>query len=144
MPDEPVEHQPPDVLAMILAENILQELATNKFYIQGTFSHIYAKEFPAVYWLNVYLALTDGHGRTEIKIRLVDVDEASDPILEHALMVDFRDPLQVVETVFAIRGVQFPAPGEYRIQVFGAGQPLRERRLQVIPAPGAEPHESGE
>jgi hypothetical protein len=33
VPEKPVEQQPPDVLAMVLADTILQELASGKFFI---------------------------------------------------------------------------------------------------------------
>jgi hypothetical protein len=141
MPNDPVEQQPPDVLAMVLADTVLHEVASGKFYINGTYSVIFANDFPVVYPLIVvYLAITNGHGPTPIKVRLVDVDESREPIFETEGVIEFSDPLQVLETVFAARGVRFPEPGEYRLQVFGAGQFLRERRLQVIPAPGTEGH----
>ncbi|SRR6266446_7071687 len=141
MPDNPVGQQPPDVLAMVLADSVLHEIASDKFYINGTYSVIFANDFPVVHHLLVvYLAITNGHGRSPIKVRLVDVDESREPIFEIESVIEFSDPLQVLETVFAARGVRFPEPGEYRLQVFGAGQFLRERRLQVIPAPGTEGH----
>ncbi len=143
MPDEPVEQQPPDVLAMVLADTVLHDVASGKFYIEGTYSVIFAQEFPLVYpSIVVYLSITGGHGRTPVKMRLVDVDENDDPIFEAEGQFDFADPLQVVDMVLVGRGVRFPSPGEYRIQIFGAGQFLRERRLQVIPAPGTEHHDN--
>src|SRR6266478_2358632 len=110
-----------------------------RYCMNGTYSVIFANDFPVVHHLLVvYLAITNGHGRSPIKVRLVDVDESREPIFEIESVIEFSDPLQVLETVFAARGVRFPEPGEYRLQVFGAGQFLRERRLQVIPAPGTE------
>jgi uncharacterized protein DUF6941 len=135
--EKPVQQQPPDVLAMVLADTVLQEPATGKFFIQGTYSVIMATDFP---WphpnLTVYFAITNGHGKTPIKVRLVDVDEDREPIFQMDAVLDFADPLVVVESVFTARGVQFPEPGEYRLQFFGAGEPLRERRIQVIPRQG--------
>jgi uncharacterized protein DUF6941 len=145
MPDNPVEQQPPDVLAMVLADAVLHDVGSGKFYINGTYSVIFANDFPVLYPLIVvYLAVTNGHGRTPIKVKLVDVDETREPIFENEGVLEFSDPLQVLETVFAVRGVRFPEPGEYRLQIFGAGQYLRERRLQVIPVPGTEGHHETE
>jgi hypothetical protein len=133
-----VERQPPDVLAMVLADTVLFDIPTSKLYIQGTYSAIFAAEFPAVYpAIVVYVAITNGHGMTELEMRLVDVDEVHPPIFASKTDVDFPDPLQVVERVFTGGPVAFPKEGEYRIQLFGAGHLLRERRLQVIPRPGA-------
>ena len=129
-----VEHQPPDVLAMVLADSVLHDLASGKFVIQGTYSVIMASAFPVIHpALAVYFAITNGHGMTPVAIRLIDVDEAREPIFALAGEVDFADPLQVVEHVFAARRVRFPEPGEYRLQLFAADQLLRERRLQVVP-----------
>jgi hypothetical protein len=145
MPDAPVEQQPPDVLAMVLADTVLHEIASGKFYINGTYSVIFALEFPLVHPLIVvYLAITNGHGKTPLKLKLVDVDESREPIFEIDGGLDFSDPLQVLDTVFAARGVRFPEPGEYRLQLFSGRQFLRERRLQVMPAPSGEEHHDEE
>jgi hypothetical protein len=135
----PVEQQPPDVLAMVLADGVLRDAATGKHFIQGTYAAIFAPEFP---WhhpaIVVYVAITNGHGKTPVKMRLVDVDETHDPVFEEETVIDFPDPLTVAELTFVRHGTVFPAPGEYRLQLFGAGQPLKERRIQVMPPPGAE------
>ena len=134
-----IEHQPPDVIAMILADTVLKDLSNGKFYINGTYSVIVAAGFPLVYPnLTVYFAITNGHGNTPVGIRLIDVDESRNPVFEIHGMMEFADPIQVGESVFSARGVVFPAPGEYRLQLFCAGELLRERRLQVVPMPGAK------
>jgi hypothetical protein len=128
-----VEQQPPDVLAMVLADAVLQDFATRKFTIQGTYSVIAAHEFPHLQpSIVVYVAMTNGHGQTPIKLRLVDVDELRDPLFEIEATVAFSDPIIVAEMVIARSNVLFPEPGEYRLQLFGAGSPLRERRLHVF------------
>jgi hypothetical protein len=130
----PVEQQPPDVLAMILADAVLRDLATGKNVIQGTFHVIAALSFP---WTHpsmvVYVVLTEGYGNTPLKLRLVDVDESRPPIFELETVVNFPDPLVVLEVVFTRSNIVFPDAGEYRVQLFGAGEPLLERRLNVVP-----------
>jgi hypothetical protein len=138
MPDEKLEYQPPDVLAMVLADNVLRD-AGGKHYIQGTYAAIFAPRFP---WFHpsiiAYVAITCGHGHTPLVMRLIDTDEAREPVFEANAVLNFPDPLFVAEVVFAKLGVVFPAPGEYRLQLHGAGTLLRERRIQVGPPPGAE------
>jgi hypothetical protein len=131
-----VKKQPPhvpNVLAMILADAVLRDLGTNKNFIQGTFHVLAAPSFP---WTHpsmvVYLVLTDGHGAIPLKLRLVDVDESSPAIFEVETTVNFPDPLLVLELVFPRSNIVFPEPGEYRVQLFGAGEPLLERRLNVV------------
>jgi hypothetical protein len=50
------------------------------------------------------------------------MDEEGDPIFDVETEVEFADPLEVVELTFAPHGVTFPEPGEYRLQLFGAGE----------------------
>jgi hypothetical protein len=133
MPEKQVEQQPPEVLAVILADGILRDMVSGKFIIHGTFSVITAPAFP---WgqpvIALYISMTNGHGQTPIKIRLIDVDEERPPLVEAESVIDFPDPISVVEFVIALGNVVFPMPGEYRVQLFGAGAPLREHRLRVM------------
>lgn len=135
----PVE-QPPVVLAMVVAETVLTDMATGRHTIQGTYHSLAAPAFPLVLpWIVVYVALTDGHGETQMRLQLVDVDETQPPLFELEAQVDLSDPLAVAEVIFTQRNVAFPEPGEYRLQLFGGGQPLLERRLWIVPEEGDEP-----
>lgn len=83
--------------------------------------------------LAVYASLIDGHGETPMRLRLIDVDEAREPVLEFETTVNFLDPTEEVEVAFRLVDLAFPEPGDYRLQLYGAGQLLRERRFLVIP-----------
>ncbi len=128
-----VEQQPPDVLAMILADAVHRDLATGKNYIQGTFHGVAVASFPwTLVSMVVYVVLTEGYGETPIRVRLVDAEESRPPILETETRVNFPDPLTVMEVVFPWFNVVFLEPGEYSVQLFGAGEFLREHRLEVL------------
>ena len=125
---------------MVLADAIHRDLATNKNYIHGTFHALVAPSFPWAYpAMVIYVALTDGHGNTRLSLRLVDVDESRPPIFEAETVVNFPDPLTVLEVVFPLSNATFPEPGEYRVQLFGADAPLLERRLTVVSPEDASP-----
>jgi hypothetical protein len=129
----PVEQPPPLVLAMVLADTVLLDVATGKNTIQGTHQALRAAAFPFTQpSIVVYVALTEGRGDTTVQLRLVDVDELHAPLFELQTVVHFADPFQVREIVFTHPRVVFPEPGEYRLQLFGAGEPLLERRLQLV------------
>ncbi|HBI46936.1 MAG TPA: hypothetical protein DDY78_29400 [Planctomycetales bacterium] len=131
-----VEHQAPDVLAMVLADAVLGDLVSKKLFIQGTYSAIFGRDFPLVCpAIVVYAAITNGHGKTLIELRVVDVDAEHEPLGKAGILMDFADPLVVADAVFAISPVVFPGPGEYRLQLYMGNHLLRERRLQVIPVP---------
>jgi hypothetical protein len=130
----PVEQQPPEVLALVIADHVHRDDNAGKFFILGTRSSIGAADFPFTCpSLAVYGSMIDGRGETTIKLRLIDVDEAREPVVEYETTVNFLEPTEEVEIVFRLVDLIFPEPGDYRLQLYGAGQFLRERRFLVIP-----------
>jgi len=132
----------PMVLAMILCDAIHQDPATKKSTLLGTFSTINARNFPAVHrQLAVHAAMTNGHGKTRIRLTLVGPNESQPPLFSREGMIEFVDPRMVAELNFALANISFPEPGEYRLQIFGNDELLMERRLYVL-AMGAKnpPH----
>jgi hypothetical protein len=122
----------PTLLALVPADRILVDVATGKSTIEGTFRSLKSATFPfTCRTFAVYIVVTDGYGQTNMQLRLIDLDEEGDPILDVEAVVDFTDPLEVVELTFTPDQVTFPEPGEYRLQLFGAGEPLAERRVLV-------------
>ncbi len=88
--------------------------------------------------------MTDGRGQTPLKMKIVDVDEEREPVLESDAVLDMAEPTQVFEMAFYAAEAVFPEPGEYRVQLYGAGELLRELRLHVVPqqppaVPGPSP-----
>ena len=73
--------------------------------------------------------LTNGHGTTEAKIRLVDAQEDEKIIFEKQGTVQFKDVKQIVTLAMDLHGIVFPHPGEYRFQLFTGGYLLGERRI---------------
>jgi hypothetical protein len=63
---------------------------------------------------------------------LVDVNEEDEPLFVHNRVVDFKDPRMVSEMVFVGQGIQFPRPGEYRLQLFANNEFMSERRILVF------------
>jgi uncharacterized protein DUF6941 len=129
-----VEQLPPEVLAMVIADNVHRDDSTGKFFILGTRASIGAAAFPfSCPSLAIYGSLINGHGETNLQLRLIDVDETREPVLEFETAVNFQDPTEEVEVVFRLVDLVFSEPGDYRFQLFGAGQFLKERRFLVIP-----------
>jgi len=133
MSDEKVGPPAPVVLAMVICDAIHQDPATRKCTLLGTFSTIRARQFPVRHpQLSVHIALTDGHGRTRIRLTLVAAEEGGQTLFNGEGMIDFTDPRMVAELNFTIGNLSFPSPGEYRLQVYGNDQLLMERRLDVM------------
>jgi hypothetical protein len=130
----PVEQQAPEVLALVIADQVHRDEDTGKFFILGTRASLGAAAFPFTCpSLAVYASLIDGHGETAIRLRLIDVDEAREPVLEFETTVNFLEPTEEVAIAFRLPDLVFPEPGDYRLQLYGAGQFLRERRFLIIP-----------
>jgi len=126
-------HRPvPDVVAMLVCDQIITDRMTGKQSLIGMFSKVHAVAFPATHpQLCVFVALTDGHGKTELTIRIVDANEARPPIVEGKGAVDFQNPRAIANLTLQFHGLTFPAPGEYRVQLWSRGELLREARLEL-------------
>jgi|CXWL01.1.fsa_nt_gi hypothetical protein len=123
----------PDVLAMLVCDQIITDRLTGKQSLIGMFSRIHAMGFPATHpQLCVFVALTDGHGKTDLSIRVVDTNDARPAIVEGKGSVSFKDPRTIANLFLQFHGLVFPKPGEYRVQLYSDNQLLREARLELI------------
>lgn len=132
----------PDVLALLVCDQIITDRLTGKQSLIGMFSKVHAAGFPATHpALAVFVALTDGHGKTELTIRIVDSNDARPPIVEGRGAVDFKNPRAIANLALQFHGLTFPVPGEYRVQLWSGAELLREARLELvhIPPPGPKP-----
>ena len=123
----------PDVLSMIVCDQIITDRMTGKQSLIGMFSRIHARGFPASHpQLCVYVALTEGYGETEFTIRVVDSNDERPPIVEGKGKVRFKDPRAIANLALQFHGLTFPASGEYRVQLYSSGELLREARLELV------------
>lgn len=121
----------PFALALVVADSVHVDPGSGKATILGTFSTIFAMEFPAVHQIMaVYFAVTDGREKCDLNIRIVDVDEEN-TLIESSVSVVFDDPRNVIEGMTAFMGVSFPQPGEYRLQLRCHEELLLERRIML-------------
>jgi len=127
-------HRPiPDVLALLVCDQIITDRLTGKQSLIGMFSKVHAAGFPATHpQLAVFVALTDGHGKTELTIRIVDSNDARPPIVEGRGAVDFKNPRAIANLALQFHGLTFPVQGEYRVQLWSGAELLREARLELV------------
>ena len=91
----------PFPLAMVICDAVWRDPATGKWTLLGCFSAIEARVFPCFRPnLAVFVSLTDGRGKTPLKLRLVDVDEEQEPIAGAETQVEFPGPRIVADGVF--------------------------------------------
>ena len=76
----------PYCLAMVLCDGVHRDMGTGKFTLLGAFSTLHAAQFPAKVVFHVYFAITDGQGKTDISLRIMDSESLGDttvpPIFE--------------------------------------------------------------
>lgn len=125
----------PDVLALIVCDQIITDQMTGKQSLIGMFSTIHSFSFPAVHGqLCIFCSLTDGHGDTPLNIRIVDANDARPPLVEGRGTVHFKDPRGIANLALQFHGLRFPEPGQYRVQIWCEGELLREARLMLVKA----------
>ena len=123
----------PDVLSMIVCDQIITDRLTGKQSLIGMFSRVHARGFPAAHpQLSVFVTLTEGYGETELLIRIVDANDARPPIVEGKGKVKFKSPRAIANLALQFHGLAFPEAGEYRVQLYSGGELLREARLELI------------
>ncbi len=127
------EPPPPDVLSLIVCDQIINDRMTGKHSLIGMFSRVHARVFPATHpQICIFASLTDGHGKVHLTIRIVDANDARKPIVEGKGRVEFKDPRAVAHLALQFHGLTFPEPGAYRVQLYSNAQLLREARLDLI------------
>jgi hypothetical protein len=113
----------PTLLAILLCDQIVQDPATGKHSLLGTFSRVSAPDFPCVHpRLQVFVSLTDGHGAATGVLRLVRRGaEPQAPIMETRGGIEFPEPSAVVGLFFNVVNLSLPAPGRYSFDFYCNG-----------------------
>jgi hypothetical protein len=118
----------PVCLAMVVCDDFEKEPGTNKYTLIGTFAALGGPQFPLTHpHITVYVALTDGHGRTQLRLELIDVNEEREAVFHFQGGVTFDDPRHVLEICFQTPAVTIPEPGDYRLRLFANDEFLMER-----------------
>ncbi|NOX59274.1 MAG: hypothetical protein GXP29_10500 [Planctomycetes bacterium] len=125
----------PEILSLVVCDQIITDRVTGKQSLIGIFSVIHATNFPVNHpQLSVYTSLTGGHGSVDLMIRIVDSNDARPPLVQGQGKVEFHTPLAVANLALQFHGLVFPQAGEYRVQLLCNGELLREARLRVMRA----------
>jgi len=121
---------PPILLSAIICERVIFDKISGMPSIINIVQNINAPKYPVRYPSLVFFCeLTNGHGRTNTTIRLVEGQEEEKVIFEQKGVAQFKDVKQVVSLALNLQGIVFPREGEYRFQLFADESLLGERRL---------------
>jgi hypothetical protein len=91
--------------------------------------NINAPNYPIRHWLVFFCELTNGHGDTNTKVRIVDARREDRIIFEQTGKVRFTDVRQIVTLAVNLQGIMFPQAGEYRFQLLAEDNLLGERAI---------------
>jgi len=120
----------PFLLSAITCGRVIFDKVSGMPSIIDIVQTIDAQKYPARHPQIVFFCeLTNGHGTTEAKIRLLDAQEEEKIIFEREGKVRFENVKQIVTLAMNLQGIVFPRPGEYRFQLFAGGYLLGERRI---------------
>jgi hypothetical protein len=128
----------PSLTALLVCDIVIDDKATNKKSLIGTFTHIWTHGFPCVHHnMAVYFCLTDAEGEYDILLRLVN-SETETVIAEAGLAVAIQGRLSINDFGLNIPVVQFPVPGRYEFQLY-ANKEFLGRKEFLVTSPVTNP-----
>ncbi len=119
-------------LSMVICDSVIQDIKTRKKSLIGIFSQINAVVVPVQHpHISVFLVLTEGNGRYVCDLRCVRDDDGA-VIMKAQGAIEFKDPQQILELVFDLKGPVFPAFGHYRFEFLAEQDPVISRKITVV------------
>jgi Family of unknown function (DUF6941) len=121
----------PRCLTLILCDVLIMDRVTNKPSIIGATINLDAPGFPATSGpLWVFTEFTNGHGRFDFALRIMDPDER--PVFQSGFQIMLGNPLDIANMAVQITMVKFPRAGTYRLEIVDKdGVPQIDRRVNV-------------
>ncbi|MGA2172377.1 MAG: hypothetical protein ABSG82_05105 [Sedimentisphaerales bacterium] len=134
----------PILLSAIVCDRVIFDRLSGMPSVINIIQTINAPKYPVRHdQLIFFCEMTNGHGSTKIKIRLVDLNDQDRIIFEQGQSVDFKDVRQIVTVAINLMGIVFQHTGEYRFQLFADDTLLGERsvvcRQVTLPPPPTKP-----
>lgn len=132
----------PEVKAFLIADQVIQEKATNKWSVIGIFDRVAAPTFPTSRpTLGIYVKLADAHGTHRIALELRD---GQDRVLNRidGIEIAARETVTTIDFGLQTFNLPLPAPGRYHFVLHIDGevaQMVPVEAVKIEPPPGARP-----
>ena len=120
---------PPVLLSSIICDRVIFDRITGMPSLINIIQTVNSTRFPIASSLVFFCELTNGHGKTNTSIKIIDCDQDDKTIFEQAGQVDFKNVQQVMSLALNLHGIKFEHPGQYRFQLFAGDTLLGERRI---------------
>jgi hypothetical protein len=138
---KPVASQPPipNVVAMLLCDQIINEAGTNKKSLIGVFDNFFSLAFPTIIQrFAIYVKMADAVGDYLFKLRVVKLkDEAL--VAEIGIQAKILAEGQYGELALNLGGIPLPEAGKYEIQLYTGNEYLHRIVMNVLLAQPPQP-----
>jgi hypothetical protein len=121
----------PQLLAWLTCDGVHIDPGSGKHTILGIFSNIQARQFPVTHPFMVwFLTITDcSPGKHSLRISMGLDATQPQKLLERPF--ESQSPLHRINLINEIRGLSFPAPGDYSILIEIDDEPLLATNISV-------------
>lgn len=117
MPEGPVSHVVPILVAVLVCDVAAADPTTGKKNLIGIFDRVNVAKFPTQRSMSVYMKLTDAEGNYKIEVRYVQV--SSGQTLAQAVgEAQFRSRLGSSDFFLSFPPLAIPSEGRYEFQVW--------------------------
>jgi len=123
----------PSVQAFLVCDTIIVDQLTGKKSLIGTFTHLWAPNFPCQHpQMGVYFCFTDAEGTYEFELRLIFLDE--DKVIGKASLspITIQNRLEIHDLGVNLPSLVFPGPGRYEFRLYGNGHFITHKDFNVI------------
>lgn len=118
-------------LALVVCDSIIEDKHTGKKTLVGLFDRITAARLPCVHpAMSIFVSLTGARGEFPCEVICRHTDDETVAFSAQGQVV-LKDPRQVVDLVFRMRGVRFPKADMYWTNFLIDGIPIMMRPLFV-------------
>jgi len=122
----------PNVVAMLVCDQIINEQGTNKKSLIGVFDNFMSPAFPVMLQrVAVYVKLADAGGDYLFKLRLVNLKNES-LVAEVGLQVNIPDRTQHSELALNLGNIPIPEEGKYEFQLYFGDEYLHRVTMNAI------------
>jgi hypothetical protein len=135
--------QTPTANSLLIADRVYRDAESRKWVISGVFNTLGFRAFPGVHdWMEVFFQLTNVSREVDLRFRVENTNDGS-LLVELKGQIGSPSPLNVLEQKIVMRGLRFPGPGKYWVQLVSdeaivAQTPLYVRELKPQPRGGPE------
>lgn len=121
----------PICIAILICNEVIEDKETSNKTLVSIFNTIGAPGLPCQHpRMFVMISLTDGRGNWPITFKIT---APSGQVIMHLEgEAQFTNPLEVVDLVLQLRGLQIHEAGEHMVDVFTGAERLGSRRFQVV------------